>query len=60
MGGSSDEDSDYKGSGGQLVDWTVMRGHAGKFTRADPSMAGASDHTEDNQVDDVAPQGRRH
>ena len=47
-GGSSEEDNDYEGSVGQPVDWTVMRGHAGKFTWVGPSTAGASDHAEDN------------
>ena len=41
-GSSSDEDSDYDGSIGQPVDWTVMRGHAGKFTRVGPSTVDAS------------------
>ena len=58
-GGSSDEDSDYADSVGQPVEWTVVRGHAGKFTRASPSIAGASDHAEDSQVDDAAPWGMR-
>ena len=52
-------DSDYEGSVGQPVDWTVVRGHAGKFTQADPSTTGASDHAEDSHVDDAAPRGRR-
>ena len=36
-----------------------MRGHAAKFTRADPSTVGTSDHAEDNQVNDAAPRGKR-
>ena len=55
--GSSFDDSNYKGSIGQPVDWTVVRRHAGKFARAGPSNAGASDHAEDNQVDNAAPRG---
>ena len=57
--GSNDDDSDYIGSVGQPIDWTVVRGHADKFTQAGPSIADASDHTEDNQVDDAAPLGRK-
>ena len=57
-GGSSDEDSDYADSVGQPVEWTVVRGHAGKFTRADPITASASNHATNNQVDDAAPRGR--
>ena len=37
-----------------------MQGHVGKFTRACPSTADASDHVEYSQVDDAALQGRRH
>ena len=59
-GGSNDEDSDYKGSVGQPVDQTIVQEHVGKFTRAGPSTADASDHTEDSQVDDAAPWDRRH
>ena len=58
-GGSSSDDSDYEGSVGQPFDWTVVRGHAGKFARAGPSNAGASDHVEDSHVDNAAPRGRR-
>ena len=58
-GGCSSDRSDYEGSVGLLVDWTVVRIHAGKFARAGPSNAGASDHVEDNQVDNAAPGGRR-
>ena len=51
-GGSSDDNSDYHGSVGQAVDWKVVQGHVGKFTRACPSTTGASDHAEDSQVPD--------
>ena len=57
--GSSSDDSDYEGSVGHPIDWTVVRGHAGKFARAGPSNAGASDHAEDSQVDNAALGGRR-
>ena len=57
--GSSSDDSAYEGSVGQPVDWTVVCGHAGKFSRAGPSNAGASDHAKDNQVDNAALGGRR-
>ena len=50
--------SDYEGSVGLLVDWTVVRRHAGRFARAGPSNAGASDNAEDSQLDDAA-SGRR-
>ena len=30
-----------------------------KFARAGPSNAGASDHAEDNQVENTTPRGRR-
>ena len=36
-----------------------MRGHAGKFTCAGPSTAGAYDHAEDIHVDNAAPRGSR-
>ena len=52
--GSGDYDTDYEGSVGHPVDWTVVRGHGGKFTRA-----GASDHVEDNHIDNAAPRGSR-
>ena len=58
-GGTNGEDCDYDCSVGQPVDWTVVRGHVGKFTRAGPSTASAYGHVEDNQVDDAASQGRR-
>ena len=58
-GGFSDDDSDYHTSVGQPVDWMVVRGHAGKFTWACPSMTVQSDHAEDSQVDDAAPRGKR-
>ena len=40
--GSSSDDSDYEGSVGQPVDWTVVREHTGKF----------------GGMDNVAPGGR--
>ena len=57
--GSSSDDSDYEGSVGKLVDWTVVRGNVDKFARAGPSIAGAFDHAEDIQVDNAAPGGKR-
>ena len=33
------------------MDWTVVRGHDGKFTRVDPSFAGASEHAGDSHLD---------
>ena len=55
--GSSSDDSDYEGSVDQPVDWTVVCGHADKFARVGLSNAGASDHAEDNQVENAAPGG---
>ena len=49
--------NEYEASVGHLVDWTVVRGHASKFTRAGHSAAGAFDHAEDSQVDNAAPRG---
>ena len=34
------------------MDWTVVRRHAGKFTRACPSTTGASNHAEDSHAPD--------
>ena len=59
LGGFSDSDTEYEGPVGQPVDWTVVRRHGGKFTRADSSTAGASDHVKDNHVDNAAPRGSR-
>ena len=41
------------------MDWTVVRGPDGKFTRADPSSAGASEHAGDSHVDNEPPRGSR-
>ena len=52
-------DNEYEASVGHPFDWTVVRGYAGKFTLAGPSAVGASDHAEDNHVDNAAPRGSR-
>ena len=41
------------------MDWTVVRGVDGKFTRAARSSAGASEHAGRSHVDDEPPQGSR-
>ena len=58
-GTCSFDGSDYEGFVGLPVDWTVVRRHAGKFARAGPSNADASDNAEDSQLDDAAPGRRR-
>ena len=45
---------------GRPVDWTVVRGVDGKFTRAARSSAGASEHAERSHVDDEPSRGSRH
>ena len=59
LGVSSDDDTEDVGSVGQAVVWTLVRGHAGKFTRAAPSSAGGFDLAEDSQGDSAAPRGSR-
>ena len=61
-GVSSDDDDDdveYQGAVGRPVDWTVVRGVDGKFTRASRSSAGASEHAGRSHVDDEPPWGSR-
>ena len=41
------------------MDWTIVRGHAGKFTRAGPSFAGAFELAGDSHVDNAQPRGSR-
>ena len=65
LGSSDDEDedeeSDYQGSIGQLVDCTIIKCHTGKFfcTQASPSTFGGLDLPLDNLVKDAAPRDRR-
>ena len=59
LGGSSDDDTEDLGCVGEPVDWTLVRRHAGKFTHAAPSSAGASDLAEDSHGDNARPRGSR-
>ena len=60
-GVSSDDDDDveYQGVVGRPVDWTIVRGVDGKFTRAARSSAGASEHAGRSYIDDEPPRGSR-
>ena len=57
-GVSSDDDEDEE-EFGRPVDWTIVRGHDGKFTHVGPSSAGASEHARDSHVDNEPPRGSR-
>ena len=48
-------------SAGHLVDWTIVRGHAGggQFRIRGHSAAGISDHAGANRVEDATPRGRK-